>query len=402
LILLDLDGFKLVNDSLGHLAGDRLLVMVAAGLQEVVRAAGEAGDADVVARLGGDEFAILVPHLSRPEVAAGIAERISAHFQAPVELAGRRVFSSFSTGIVVCGPGHRDPEDLLRDADTAMYHAKSRGKRRFVVFENSMRDRAVARMELETDLRIAAETGAFALVYQPKVWLSDRKVTGFEALLRWPHPTRGFLPPSEFIEAAEESGLIIPIGVWALRQACQQAAVWQAQFPSDPPLAISVNLSPRQFAQPDLLDCIAEILGATRVAPGSLHLEVTESILIGNPEVARQILTALRDMKVGVHLDDFGTGYSSLAYLHKFPFDTLKIDRSFVARLCTDRDTSEIVRSVLSLAETLGVGVVAEGVETEAQLTKLRDLGCPYGQGYYFSKPVSAAAVGELLAGENR
>jgi diguanylate cyclase (GGDEF)-like protein/PAS domain S-box-containing protein len=395
LIMLDLDGFKLINDSLGHLTGDRLLVEIASGLQNAVRTTAEA---DIVARLGGDEFAVIVQHMSSAGAAAAVAERIQQRFRAPVMLQGRPLFPTFSMGVVQCAPEHQTPDDLLRDADTAMYHAKARGKGRFEIFEPSMRVRAVARMELETDLRLAAETGNFALVYQPKVWLSNRRMAGFEALLRWPHPRRGLLPPSEFIELAEETGLIVTIGAWALREACRQTAQWQAQFPSDPPLAIGVNLSTRQFAQPDLVDTVREALENSGLAPGSLQLEVTESVLIRDPENTLRALVALRTLSVGVHLDDFGTGYSSLAYLHRFPFDTLKIDRSFIARLGTDRETSEIVQSVIRLAENLGIGVVAEGVETEDQLEALQKLRCKYGQGFLFSRPLPPGAVADLLA----
>jgi diguanylate cyclase (GGDEF)-like protein/PAS domain S-box-containing protein len=395
-LFLDLDRFKVINDSLGHMIGDQLLVGIARRLETCLR------PGDTVARLGGDEFTILLEDIDDIRDAVAIAERVEKELSAPFNLGGHEVFTTVSIGIAPSTTGYERPEDVLRDADTAMYRAKSLGKSRHEVFNRAMHAHAVNLLHLETDLRRALDRQEFSVHYQPIISLETGRLDGFEALLRWRHPAHGFIPPSEFIPIAEETGLIFPIGRWALTEACRQMREWQEHFPSARPLFISVNLSARQFANPELIEQIGEALRATGLDPRSLKLEITESVVMDNIETAIGMLDQLRALGVESSIDDFGTGYSSLSYLHRFPSKTLKIDRSFVSRMTVHNENVEIVRTILLLARNLGMSVVAEGVETEEQLAHLRALSCDYAQGYLFSRPISATNVSRLLSEDFR
>jgi diguanylate cyclase (GGDEF)-like protein/PAS domain S-box-containing protein len=399
-LFLDLDRFKVVNDSLGHAAGDQLLVGVAQRLRSSVRGQGLSGrltgSATTVARLGGDEFAILVQGIRDESDAAIVAERIVKHLGAAFYLEGRQVFVAVSIGIAMSSSGDT-PEDLLRNADTAMYYAKAHGRGRFEVFNQSMRERAIARMEIEADLKKAIEAHEFLLHYQSKISLVDHRITGFEALIRWNHPTRGLLYPSEFIPVAEETGLVVPLGRWVLHEACRQMAAWHKTISCQSPPSISVNVSFKQLAEEGLADEVERILVETGLDPKTLKLEMTESSIMENAQMAVATLRRLKELNIGLEIDDFGTGYSSLSYLRHLPFDTVKIDRSFVKELGTADDTSEIVTTIVQLARSLSMDVVAEGVETKDQLARLTSLGCSSVQGYYFSKPVDAERAQRLL-----
>ncbi|HZT57791.1 MAG TPA: EAL domain-containing protein [Pyrinomonadaceae bacterium] len=387
----DLDRFKIINDSLGHMIGDQLLVEVARRLEGCLR------QGDTVARVGGDEFTILVEDLTEENEAVALAERIQREVSAPFSLGGREVFTTVSIGVAVGTGGYKDPEDILRDADTAMYRAKSLGKARHVVFDQSMHASAVNLLQIETDLRAALEKKQFFLLYQPIVSLDDFRLCGFEALLRWHHPERGLISPLDFVSIAEETGQIIAVGEWALHQACKQMRRWERDYGTATPLFISVNLSCKQFNNPNLLEQVRGVLAKTGISPRQLKLEITESAVMDNIDSATEMLTQLRDLGVQLAIDDFGTGYSSLSYLHRFPINTLKIDRSFVTRMAENTENVEIVRSVVMLAQVLGMDVVAEGVETKEQLKILRDLRCEYGQGYYFSRPSNAADAEKII-----
>jgi diguanylate cyclase (GGDEF)-like protein/PAS domain S-box-containing protein len=431
-LFIDLDRFKVVNDSLGHLVGDRLLIAIAQRLTICLRAG------DTVARLGGDEFAILLENIKSTEDASQIAERVQAELAQPFYLNEYQVFTSASIGIVCSGfpglpretsklssppnQGNSDretslsglssdsgvpnvpfailydrPEELLRDADAAMYHAKGLGKARHEVFDLSMHTRAVALLELENDLRRALDSQEFQLYYQPIVSLTSGTISGFEALLRWYHPQRGVVSPGEFILVAEETRLIIPIGWWMMRSACRQIHLWHQKFPANPPLTVSVNLSNQQFKQPDLIYRIREILQETQLDPRTLKLEITEGVIMDNAESAVAILAELKKLQIQLYIDDFGTGYSSLSRLHTFPTDALKIDRAFVSRMTEDKGNEAIVQTILILASHLDMDVIAEGIETIDQLNLLRALQCEYGQGYFFSKPVDSIAATLLI-----
>jgi len=391
LVFLDLDRFKYVNDSLGHAAGDRLLVAIARRLEAVLR------PSDVVARLGGDEFAILLDGLEEDGDAVRVAKRVQEGLDHPFNLNGHEVFTTASVGITLSATGYDQPEHVLRDADTAMYRAKENGKARYEVFDAVMHARAVERLRMENDLRRAVERGAFQVHYQPIVSLATDEVAGFEALVRWERPGGGFVSPSEFIPIAEETGLIVEIGRMVLAESCRQMREWQQQSPANRALTVSVNLSGKQFLQPDLIGQVRRTLEETGLAPHSLKLEITESIMMENAEAASEMLVQLRGMGVQLSIDDFGTGYSSLSYLHRFPVNILKVDRSFVMRMGEGGENSEIVRTILTLASNLGMEVIAEGIETPSQLSQLKGMGCAYGQGYIFSRPVSAERAGALL-----
>ena len=389
-LLLDIDRFKVTNDSLGHQYGDHLLMAIARRLETYLR------PGDIVARLDGDEFAILLDHLKHLDDATQAAERLQQEFVAPFQLPGHEVFTSASVGVAHSLTRYEQPEDFLRDADTAMRRAKEEGPGRVQLFDTGMHAHAVAQSQLETDLRLAISQEQFRVYYQPIILLDNWRVAGFEALLRWEHPQHGFISPIEFIPLAEETGLILPLGRWVLEESCRQLRSWQEIFPTDPPLTISVNLSGKQFAQPNLIAQVQKILRDTGLEASTLKLEITESTIIENTESATAMLTDLRKLGVRVSLDDFGTGYSSLSYLHRFPIDTLKIDRSFVTRMSLPQN-SEIVRTILSLAGNLGMDVVAEGVETGDQVVQLTGMNCEYAQGYLFSQPIDAEAVRNLL-----
>lgn len=389
-LFLDVDRFKLVNDSLGHLVGDQLLVGIAQRLKACLR------PGDTIARVGGDEFTILLEDLADEGEAVTVAQRINEEMKTPFNLNGRDVFTTVSIGIAPGSMAYEKPDEILRDADTAMYRSKALGKARHETFDQEMHDHSKNVLQMETDLRRAHERGEFFVNYQPIVALDDFHVCGFEALVRWQHPERGLISPLDFIPVAEEGGQILRIGQWVLREACQQLKRWQEKFPADKSLYVTVNLSAKQFAQPDLVAQVKEILAETDLDPNTLKLEITESVLMDDFESAADLLFQLRALGVRLSIDDFGTGYSSLTYLHRFPIDTLKIDRSFVMRM--DKDNVEIVRTILSLAENLGMDVVAEGVETQEQMALLRDLNCQNGQGYLFSKPMSIEEADRVIA----
>jgi diguanylate cyclase (GGDEF)-like protein/PAS domain S-box-containing protein len=390
-LYLDLDRFKVINDSLGHTIGDLLLVGIAERLKLNLR------PGDTVARLGGDEFTVLIEDIIDENEAIQVAERIQKELEVPFALSGREVFTTVSMGIAPSTTGYERAEDILRDADTAMYRAKSLGKARYVIFDKAMHARAINLLQLETDMRRALERGEFGIHYQPIVALEDFHLRGFEALVRWQHPERGFISPMDFIPVAEETGMITYLGEWVLREACLQMEKWQKAFPAKPPLFMSVNLSGKQFSQSNLIKRVGYILGETGINPTSLKLEITESVVMENIELATEMLRQLRALGVKLSIDDFGTGYSSLSYLHRFPIDTLKIDRSFVTRMSENNENTEIVRTIIVLAQNLGMDVVAEGVETNDQLVLLRQLGCENGQGYFFSKPVNSAGAERII-----
>ena len=399
-LFLDLDGFKMINDSLGHLVGDQLLVGVASRLEKCLRATdtvARLGEGFIVARMGGDEFTVLLEDLKDPGDAKLAAERLMKSVTAPFMLGGREVFTSMSIGIALSNPGYEQAEDILRDADTAMYRAKSRGKARYEIFDADMRASVVARLQLEMDLRRALEHGEFHNVYQPIVSLAAGQIVGFEALLRWQHPTRGQLGPEEFIMVAEETGIIRDLGWWNLREACRQMTEWRANYSAYSQLTMSVNLSPKQFLQANLVEDIGDLLRELKLPPQALKLELTESTVMGDPSAAVEMLQQIKLLGISLAIDDFGTGYSSLSYLHRFPLDTLKIDRSFISSIGNGQDT-EIARTILPMALNLHLDVIAEGVETIEQLVLLKKLHCKYGQGFYFSKPLSAEEAGLLLA----
>ncbi len=388
-LFVDLDRFKNINDSLGHGVGDLLLVALARRLEGCLR------PMDTVARLGGDEFAILLDGLADTRAAITVAERVQSELTQPFNLNGHEVYTTASIGIALSATGYTHPENVLRDADTAMYRAKENGKARHELFDTVMHARAVALLTLENDLRRAVERREFLVYYQPIIALDTNRITGFEALLRWPHAERGFVAPDEFIPLAEETGLIFEIGRWVLGEACRQMCHLQKLVPQ--PLTISVNLSSRQFSQPNLIEQIKQTLAETGLDPRSLLLEITESVVMENAETAATMLKQLRALGVQLSIDDFGTGYSSLSYLHRFPVSMLKIDRTFIGRMSVGGENTEIVRTIITLANNLGMQVVAEGVETEAQLAHLRKLNCAYGQGYLFSRPVAAEQAAALL-----
>lgn len=393
-LFLDLDRFKVVNDSLGHMVGDQLLLAIASRIKACLRSS------DTVARLGGDEFTILLEDINDVSDAKRLANRIQEELMLPFNLSGHEVFTTASIGIALSATGYDLPEQLLRDADTALYRAKARGKACYEVFDKAMHACAIALLQLENDLWRAIERQEFRIHYQPIISLKSGKINGFEALVRWQHPDRGLIYPIEFIPMAEETGLIIPIGWWVLREACRQIHLWQEQFPASPPLTISVNISSKQFSQHDLSAQIEQMLQEINLDPRTLKLELTESAIMANAESANVMLSQLRHLGVQLYMDDFGTGYSSLSYLHRFPIDTLKIDRSFVSRRSVDDENSEIVRTIITLAHNLRIHVSAEGVETTEQLDLLRALKCEYAQGYFFSKPLDGEAASALIAAE--
>ncbi|MCZ6876019.1 MAG: EAL domain-containing protein [bacterium] len=399
--LLNLDRFKVVNESLGPAIGDQLLSRAAQRLEQCLRAShtvGRRGAARsaTTARLGGDEFGILLRDISDVSDTMRVANRLQEELSTSFQIDAHEVFTTASIGVALSTTGYDQPENFLRDAEIALHRAKARGGACCEVFDVNMHTRAVARLKMETELRQAIEKQEFCLYYQPIVFLTTGAIEGFEALVRWQHPERGLISPADFIPVAEETGQILSIGAWVLQEACRCMSNWQSKFSSNPPLFVSVNLSPRQFEQADLVEQIGNILRNSGLPPQSLKLEITESMLMDNVTSIVHQLEQLRAMGMQVSLDDFGTGYSSLSYLHRFPIDYLKIDRSFVSRLDADSKDVEITKAIVTLAHNLRMQVVAEGIETSEQLLHLKMTGCEYGQGYYISKPV-AAEVAETL-----
>ncbi|MEP6904412.1 MAG: EAL domain-containing protein, partial [Actinomycetota bacterium] len=391
-LFLDLDRFKLINDSLGHVVGDKLLMAIAKRLTTCVR------PRDVVSRLGGDEFTILLNRSGENSDVMRVAERIQNALTKPFKIDNYEIFTSASIGIIISDEIPRQPEDFLRDADTAMYRAKDAGKARYEIFDHAMHVRNMNLLQVENDLRKALDRKEFRVFYQPIVNLKTGEIEEFEALIRWQHPEHGLVVPNEFIGVAEETGLIIPIGKWILEEACRQISVWQNLFPRSKPLSISVNLSAKQLMHPSLTTQVREILAKTGLKARYLNLEVTETTVMEHSETALNVLNDLCALGISFSTDDFGTGYSSLSYLHRFPFDRLKIDRSFINKMDSDTKSGEIVRTILLLAQNLHLEAVAEGIETEEQLRLLQSLGCQFGQGYLFSKPVSVAQAEKILS----
>ena len=435
-LFIDLDAFKVINDSLGHLAGDELLIQVAARLRASIRESDlaivpatlsprassaavlqgtpassvtvdashselvtvpQAGCKAMLARLGGDEFTVLLRGISDPAVATRIAERIHQALRHPFLLDNREVVTSASIGIALGTASHGSADEVLRDADLAMYQAKARGKARSELFDTVMHASAMQRISLESDLRAALRDQAFTLHYQPIVSLADERIVGFEALVRWEVAPGVLRYPGDFIGVAEETGLIVPLGLWALRQACLHAQRWNQAFPAAQKRTMSVNLSARQFTEPDLVEQVGRIIAQTGMEPATLRLEITETVAMEDADRAIQVLSGLRALGVLISIDDFGTGFSCLSYLHRFPLQVLKIDRSFISRMESNSDSLQIVKTILNLASSLGMKVIAEGAETEAEILRLRQLGCDYCQGYFFSPPLDVAAVEDLL-----
>ncbi|MDK2981757.1 MAG: hypothetical protein PWQ55_2104 [Chloroflexota bacterium] len=390
-LFLDLDRFKVVNDSLGHKIGDNLLIESANRLANCLR------DEDTVARLGGDEFVVLMEDMQGPQDALRVAERIQNDLALPYDLDGYKVIIFVSIGIVIGTDEFSQPDEVVRNADIAMYRSKAKGLGRYEIFDSSMLASVMSRLELETDLRNALEDQQFLIHYQPILAMGSDRVLGFEALVRWQHPSKGLIQPADFIPIAEKTGLIVPLGYWILEEACRQIREWQDAYPADPPLTINVNLSPRQCAQPDLVQNIIEILKKTGLDGKYLKLELTEALIVDETRSSKSLLDKLRDMGIQVQIDDFGTGYSSLSYLQNLPIDTLKIDRSFISRLGTSPNNTEIVQMMFTLAHSLGMKVVAEGVETEQQLSSLQSMQCDYVQGFLFGRPVSGSEANKLL-----
>jgi PAS domain S-box-containing protein len=408
-LFVDIDEFKVVNDSLGHAAGDELILQMSRRLSAcfreadtMARPAEGVGDdpppnPDGVARLGGDEFTVLLEDVSSPSNAIRTAQRMQEKLAVPYEIAGQKLVIATSVGVALSSNDYTQAADLVRDAEIAMYRAKQSGKARCEVFDPAMHSTAVRRLKLETDLRLGLERGELIVYYQPIVSLESGRIVGFEALSRWQRP-EGMVSPVEFIPVADETGLILPMNRALMLEACQQLRTWQEQFPCDPPLSMSVNITPRQFALPDLAKEIRETLAKTGVTPRSLHLEIMETIAMGDSDRALSVLSELKALGVGLSIDDFGTGYSSLSRLPRFPVDALKIDRVFISNMQNDDGSFEIVRLIIMLAHSVGLKVVAEGTETEEQILELKKLGCEMAQGFLYSPPTDAKKASELLS----
>jgi diguanylate cyclase (GGDEF)-like protein len=385
-------GFKLVNDNFGHDRGDQLLVEVTKRLRGCLRRV------DTIARIGGDEFTVLLEDVTSAGDGALVAERITEALRAPFRIEGQEIFVGASIGIALGAPDQgTTAQGLLRNADIAMYRAKANGRACFEVFKASMRETVRGRLKMEAELRRALERGELRLHYQPKVELRTGRLVGLEALVRWQHPERGMVPPGSFIPMAEETGLIMPIGRWVLETACRQAGRWRSDAEIGEGLVMAVNLSPRQFRHPRLVDDVGHVLSAMRLDPGGLEIEITEGTAMGDADATVKTLERLKSLGVRLVIDDFGTGYSSLGYLKRFPIDVLKVDRSFVAGLPGNAGDAAIVQAVVGLSRALGLKAVAEGVETVPQLDELRALGCDQGQGYLFGRPMPAEAIELVL-----
>lgn len=392
LFFIDLDRFKLINDSLGHSFGDKVLIEVGERLKSCVR------PTDTVARLGGDEFIVLTENLKHSEHAARTAQEIQKSISQPIMLANHESFPTSSIGIAVYNRNYSAPEEMLRDADTAMYHAKAAGKSQYAFFDREMHENILKTLQLETALRYAIERNEFFVVYQPIISLETSGLTGFEALIRWKHPERGIVSPLEFISIAEDSGFIIKLGKWILDQACRQVKKWQTELNIAEKLTISVNVSSKQLIDENFVEDVLQVLKDARLAPTQLKLEITESVVMESIETTKNILEKLREAGIRLSIDDFGTGYSSLSYLHRLPINTLKIDRSFINNMENGNENTEIVRTIIMLAKSLGMSVTAEGIETAEQFSQLRALGCDYGQGYFFAKPLETESAGEMIS----
>jgi diguanylate cyclase (GGDEF)-like protein len=394
LLFIDLDRFKVINDSLGHFIGDQLLIAVSRLLQECVR------ENDLVSRLGGDEFVILLDGVDNIHDVTSIGERIQQKLRSPFELEGQQIFTSASIGIVFSSDEYGNPADLMRDADIAMYRSKDEGKARYTIFDQKMYDETLKLVELENNLRFALKRGELAMHYQPIISVDSNNLVGFEALIRWHHPERGLISPVEFIPIAEDTGLIVEIGEWLLKEACQQLQAWRQQFsfiPKINSLKMSINLAIQQLQEPDFINKLDQILLETGLDGSSLRLEITESVLIEPEGNIQNTLRKIKNRNIKLSIDDFGTGYSSLSYLRRFPIDNLKIDRSFIHQMNFDSENFEIVRLIITLAKTLGMKTISEGVETSLQLNQLKGLGCEFAQGYLFSIPLAPKEIESML-----
>lgn len=390
-LYMDFDRFKLVNDSFGHLVGDELLIEISRRLSNTLRAS------DTVARLGGDEFTMLIEEISSFGEANQIAARIREEMAKPFKLNGQDFVATISIGIAHWTRDYEKPEFLLRDADTALYQAKQGGRDQYKIFDKEMHERAARLLQIETDLRLALDRNEFFLVYQPIVDLVSQKLRGFESLIRWQHPRHGLISPLEFISIAEETGLIAPIGQWVLREACTQLREWQRKNDEYENLWVSVNVSTKQFTHTNLISDVENILNEAKLSPNCLKLEVTESAMVENIEYAVGVMRGLQEMGLKLSIDDFGTGYSSLSYLHKLPLHSLKIDRSFVNQMFESTENKEIIKTIVALAQSLKLEIVAEGVENSIQAAELKNLDCQFGQGYYFAKPLEAARIEDFV-----
>ena len=391
ILFVDIDQFKVINDSLGHLTGDQLLIAAGRRMKDCLRAS------DTVARLGGDEFAILLEIAKEKDSAAAIAEKIQEALKLPFKLDDHELYVTASIGIVTNITGYIHPEEVLRDADIAMYKAKASGKARFEIFDIKMRSHAFSRLEMEQELRSALENGEFRLYYQPILSMVSNQLVSFEALIRWIHPTRGLLLPGEFLPIAEESGLILPIEKWVLYEACAQLKQWHQKYPSLQNVCVNVNISNRQFAQSNFVDGVVKALNATDLKPEYLKLEITENILISNYAAANEVFTKLRNMGVQLEIDDFGSGYSALGYLQHFPISAIKIDKSFIDEIGKSRRGVELIRAIVTMARELGMEAIAEGIETGEQLDELKKLSCSFGQGFLLSRPLDKESAEEVL-----
>ena len=394
ILFVDVNRFKLINSSLGRILGDRLLIAISERLQKCLRAQ------DFIARMGNDEFAILLSNVNHLDYATNVAERIYRELAIPFNLGGYEVFIEASIGIAIGDRDYTKPENLLRDAELAVSDAKRQNKSSYRIFNQSMRGKALTLLQLENDLRKAIKRQEFILHYQPIISLKTNKIQGFEVLVRWRHPAKGIVSPGEFIQLAEETGLIVPLGSWVLREACQQMYNWNVKYRPSASWKVSVNISSKQLELPNFVDEVKQILAETKLNPHNLKLEVTESSLVEDTEHTIAILNELKSLGIEFSLDDFGTGYSSLSYLHQFPFDTIKIDRSFVNSVGDSIDKLGIVRAIVTLARNLGMNTIAEGIETVNQLAQLKALKCEYGQGYYLSKPLDKEILENIIATE--
>jgi diguanylate cyclase (GGDEF)-like protein/PAS domain S-box-containing protein len=393
---LDMDRFKIINDSLGHAIGDQLLVVVGRKLADCIR------PGDTIARLGGDEFAILLENIIDLAFTVNVAERIQKKLAVPIDIKNHKIFTSISIGIALSSSGYERPEQVLRDADIAMYEAKGRGNGSYEIFDTAMHANILDRMQMVADLQGAVENKELTLYYQPIIDLTTQQATGFEALVRWNHPTRGLIYPMEFIPLAEEHGLIYQIGAWILHEACRELKLLQTRYPAQPPLNMSINISSRQFSQQDIVEILSGFLNETGVDPHSVILEITESMIMENVEAAVATMNRLRKMGIQLHIDDFGTGHSSLSYLQLFPVSALKIDRSFINKLTANGANQEIISHIVALAKSLNFDVIAEGIEMDHQLANIKNLHCGYGQGFLFARPMAFNAIDVWMQKQKR